>query len=53
VNGWKKMREKVHEQYEKEFAQGTVDKTCVKAAMHGQMEEALCGFDKCSLGTWL
>jgi pentatricopeptide repeat protein len=35
------MREKLKEQYEKEFAQGTVDKTRVKAAMHGQMDEAL------------
>jgi hypothetical protein len=41
VNGWKKMREKLKEQNEKEFAQGTVDKTRVKAVMHGQMEEAL------------
>jgi hypothetical protein len=42
VNDWRKMREKLREeQYEKEFAQGTVDKTRVKAAMHGQMEEAL------------
>jgi hypothetical protein len=41
VNGWKKMREKLKEQNEKEFAQGTVDKTRVKADMHGQMEEAL------------
>jgi hypothetical protein len=35
------MREKNKGKYEKEFAQGTVDKTRVKAAMHGYMEEAL------------
>jgi hypothetical protein len=35
------MGEQLKEQYEKEFAQGSVDKTRVKAAMHGQMEEAL------------
>jgi hypothetical protein len=32
VNGWKKMREKLKEQYEKEFSQGTVDKTRVKSS---------------------
>jgi hypothetical protein len=41
VNCWKKMREKLKEKDEKEFAQGTVDKTRVKAAMHGQMEGTL------------
>jgi hypothetical protein len=34
VNGWKKMREKLKEFCEKEFAQGTVVKTRVNAAVN-------------------